>query len=231
MKQPRAHFLHIRKTAGSAIKAALQPVATSGRYHLILHDHATALDAVPANERFFFAVRDPLERFVSGFYSRQRQGLPRYHFPWSPDEEVAFGLFETASQLGEALTAPDAVRRTAAERAMRTIRHVSHSYWDWFISPDYFEQRRSDLLFIAFQDRLDRDWPALTSLLGVDDHATLPTDDVAAHRAPASVDRRLSPSAVTNLKAWYAADYDFMTIAREAAPVVTTDPGAGRAPR
>ena len=35
-----------------------------------LHRHAVRLRDVPVGEKFFFFVRDPVSRFVSGFHSR-----------------------------------------------------------------------------------------------------------------------------------------------------------------
>ena len=59
------HFLHIRKTGGMALKAALSPVAAERG--LLLREHGTALAKVPKGERAVFVVRDPVARFVSGF--------------------------------------------------------------------------------------------------------------------------------------------------------------------
>jgi len=91
------HFLHIGKTGGTAVKHALKPVAAPG--YLMLHGHDVRLHDVAPDEQVFFFLRDPLSRFVSAFYSRQREGRPRYVVPWTPDEEAAFGRFRTANEL------------------------------------------------------------------------------------------------------------------------------------
>ena len=46
-------------------------------------------------------------------------------------------------------------------------------------------------------------------------HPTLPDDDIAAHRNPSTLDRRLSDSALENLQRWYARDYEFFEECRE----------------
>ncbi len=43
---------------------------------------------ITEGEGIIFFLRDPTSRFVSGFYSRQRQGQPRYYSPWSSDEKI-----------------------------------------------------------------------------------------------------------------------------------------------
>ena len=208
MTQPsRLHFLHPGKTGGTAIKAALEPVAGSGRFHLELHRHGTRLQDVPAGELFFFSIRDPITRFVSGFCSRQRQGQPRVFRPWTEGEARAFGRFSTANQLAERIFDDE-----HAADAMREVGHVNRSYWYWFGDEVAFLARSADLFFIARQSRLDDDFRTLATLLQLGPGVALPTDDVLAHRNPPDVDRRLSIRAKANLLRWYARDCAFVEL-------------------
>lgn len=211
--KPLLHFLHIGKTGGSALKHALKPHRSSGRYQIVLHKHGVRLRDIREGEKFMFAVRDPLSRFVSGFYSRQREGRPRIHSPWSPAEKVAFERFSTPDALGVALDSADSDEREAARAAMEGIGHVRSSYWLWFEDPDYFRSRLGDLLFVAFQERLSEDFVRLRSLLGIPD-AALPADDLRAHRNPERLDRRLSERAEANLRTWYTRDFEFIELCR-----------------
>lgn len=147
--RPRAHFLHIGKTGGTAVKFALGN-ASDGAYEIVLHGHGTTLEQVPPGDRFFFVLRDPVERFVSGFYSRQRQGRPRYRSPWSPAEERAFQHFDTPEALAIALSSSDGDARDHALAAMRSIEHVRDAYSVWFKNDRYFESRLKDLLAILW---------------------------------------------------------------------------------
>ena len=110
------------------MKHALMTVLSTATHCLRLHGYETRLSDIPDGEPVAFFVRDPISRFVSGFYSRQRQGQPRYNFPWSGEEQQAFARFRTPSQLGVALSSLDADRRTAAVQAMKSISHVPSSY-------------------------------------------------------------------------------------------------------
>src|SRR4051812_28297644 len=105
----RLHFLHVGKTGGTAIKRALRSgqVRATPYGRLLLHRHRFTLRDVPEDDFVFFCVRDPIARFVSGFYSRRDQGRPRYHFEWSPAEATAFATFATPEQLAGALAADD----------------------------------------------------------------------------------------------------------------------------
>ncbi|MCP3903978.1 MAG: sulfotransferase family 2 domain-containing protein [Planctomycetes bacterium] len=182
-----------------------------------MHTHHVALRDVPPGDLFMFFVRDPISRFASAFRSRQRQGRPRYHTPWSEEERCVFDRFHSPNELAHALASDDAARRAEAEAAMRAIRHVRTSYWDWFGSEAVFRARLSDLYFVGFQETLPEDFAALRAKLGLPDTVTLPEDDVAAHRTPLDVDVHLDEDAQAILRRWYEKDCAFVGLCREIA--------------
>ncbi len=200
------HFLHIPKTGGTAVAEALQPYAETHRIRL--QPHHVPLAKVPAGDGVFFFVRDPIERFVSAFNSRLRQGAPRYASPWKDGEERAFRTFATPNQLAEALSAGDSPRAAEARFAMSAIRHVKTRYADWF-SLDALAAREPDVVLFGLQCRLADDFAVLTARLGVPSTATLPDDGVRAHRTPGEFETRLSAIAIANLAVWYADDLAF----------------------
>jgi hypothetical protein len=206
------HFLHIRKTGGSAVAHALQGNAKTDRFKIRLHGHDVRLRDIPEGEAVVFFLRDPISRFVSGFYSRKRQGLPKQLMPWTPEEKTAFAYFETPNQLALALSSADLEEKGRAQRAMQGISHVRHSYWEWFESEEYVTARGGDIFFIGFQETLDRDFSRLKEKLGLSEAVSLPNDDVNAHRNPKGVDKRLDEQAVANLRKWYRDDYRFVAL-------------------
>ena len=204
------HFLHIRKTGGSAIKEALKNIyETPAGYTLWLHRHKTKLSHIPPGDKVVIFIRDPIDRFVSGFYSRKRQGRPKYYNPWNSIEELAFKLFDTPNELAKSLSSKDKERRTFAFKAMRGIRHVNTYIKDWVISKDYLLARQEDILFIGCQEYLVNDFEILKKLLGIPPKVTkLPEDPIKSHKSPLNVDKHLSPEAVKNLLEWYRGDYE-----------------------
>jgi Sulfotransferase family len=204
------HMLHIGKTGGTAMKAALQKQPVTRRYVIFLHPHRIRLRDIPEGEQVFFFLRDPLSRFVSGFYSRQRQGRPRIFSPWSAEEAGAFGIFHSPSELGLALSSGSRVKKAAAERAMRGIQHVRDSFWYWFENEAYLVERKGDIFFIGRQENLAVDFDTLKNKLGLTPGLALPSDDLTAHRNPADLDTHLEEEAIRNLKAWYGRDYQFL---------------------
>lgn len=209
--RPVLHLLHVRKSGGTAVKDALAnaPVA---RAELVLHPHRVTLADLPPGEQVAFVLRDPLTRYVSGFYSRLRQGLPRHHFPWTEQERAAFSVYGSADRLAVALGSPDDDERRRAEVAMQQIRHVRDTYATWFGSPEQFLARRDDVVFIGRQESLAADFERLKALLGLPPSVHLPPAGTASHGTPAGFDTTLSPGARDNLRRWYAADYEFLEL-------------------
>jgi hypothetical protein len=214
---PRVHFLHIGKTGGTAVKTALIPFREAGPYVLQLGGgHRTCLRDVPPGDRFFFAIRDPIDRFVSGFYSRKLDDRPGYiaakgtavpRPPLSDEEVAAFARFPTPNALAAALAAMQPDERAAAAAAMSAIDHVRSRYWRWLGDPELLARRAPDAVMVLRQPWLTEDFAVLCKLLDLPD-ARLPIDDLRAKRNPPDIDRALSPEAVTNLRRWLAPDYD-----------------------
>ncbi|MEO9964290.1 MAG: sulfotransferase family 2 domain-containing protein [Reichenbachiella sp.] len=209
-KKTPLHFLHIGKTGGSAIKYALQEPGLSNTYDIILHNHEIALSDIPLGEKFFFSVRNPIDRFVSGFYSRLRQGSPKYKSPWSADEKKAFNLFSIPNELAEALSHADTDLKSEAQMAMKAIGHVNSSYWQWFKEEAYFMSRREDVFFVCHQNNLTKDFHEFKKLLDLKKDIALPElDSIHAHSNPAGLDCFLSDQARRNLSEWYKMDLRF----------------------
>jgi Sulfotransferase family len=210
-----AHFLHIGKSAGTAMKRALQDAPEPSLYRVVVHTHGVRMVDVPRIDELFFIVRDPIDRFVSGFDSRLRKGEPRFHIPWNEAEARAFADFPSPVELGLALAGRGA-ERARAELAMRSIGHVRSSYWDWFGSPRAFRRRENDILWIGFVEGLDEQMPELARRLGLP-ALELPSDDVTAHRSAKKDKLELPAQARDALAAWYRRDYEFLDLCRDLA--------------
>jgi len=207
------HLLHIYKTGGTALKHALADAPSASSYVLIAHKHSISLDCVPRGQDVAFFVRDPIERFISGFYDRHREGKPRYYTPWSPAEAETFAHFATPNDIAEAL-AGDPAEVASAERALASLDRMTQPLSDWLGTPEYFLSRRDDVLFVGRQETLSTDFENLKRLLGLPEDLSLPSGQVEAHRA-SGVDRHLSERGREALAAWFAADYDFLKLCQD----------------
>ncbi|MEX2287894.1 MAG: hypothetical protein WD648_12445 [Planctomycetaceae bacterium] len=211
------HLLHIGKTGGSVIKDALQPHVTAGHYVITLNPHRITLRDVPAGDCVVFFLRDPLTRFVSGFYSRQRKGQPRSYSEWNAAEQEAFAYFDSPNALAVALSARGEAEKARAVRAMQGIRHVADSYWKWFESEEYYLSRLSDIFFVGFQESLAADFETLKARLELPGSIQLTSDPIKSHKNPGHLDYSLDDIAVENLKNWYKNEWRLIRLCQDAA--------------
>jgi hypothetical protein len=201
------HFLHVPKTGGTALNEALSPEIAEGR--AVWHGHDVRLCDLPTDLPIVFFLRQPLSRFISGFNSRLRQGGPRYQeFPWTKEQAEIFKEFRSPNELAENLSASD---QAVQARTMSAFGHIGliKSYRYWFTGVREVRQRLPQLLLIGLQESLDADFVRLKSLMSLPSDISLPSDDVRAHRSPASDGRSLSALAIRNLNAHYAWDLQF----------------------
>jgi hypothetical protein len=218
-----AHLLHIGKTGGMALSCALAPYANSGRYEIRLYSHNFTLKDVPRGEKLVFFLRDPISRFISAFYYRKRLSAPRFTHPWTRSEEAAFTRFGTANELALALSSDDLELRAAGVDAMLNIEHIRSPQLSWFIEASYLLSRKSDILFIGFQETLNADFEILKRILDLPADVQLTDDEVTANRSPIDIDKRLDEEAIRNLKSWYVKDYQLLAICREIAAEIRSN--------
>jgi hypothetical protein len=196
------HVLHIGKTGGTAVKHALSPFVDQGLF--VLHQHPHRLRDCPDDAPVFFVVRHPIDRFVSAFNSRLRQGRPRYDVPWSRKERLAFQVFPSPNHLAEAIGSRNPVIRAAARLAMRSIGHVSSPLSYWLESADYLTNRGG--LIIGMLDTIRDDLNRLLAIAGAPFRPALPSDPVAAHATPPGMSVELSDRGRANLTGWLKDD-------------------------
>lgn len=201
------HLLHIGKTGGTAVRTAIGGRKTR-EHEVVIHGHDDTLRDIPVGEQSIFFVRDPVTRFVSAFYSRQRQGRPLTFHPWTEGEEKAFTTFDGPGDLARALASGDETARDA----MAAIRHVREPLSKWLVDEDYLRSRLDDVLFVGSQERLDDDFAHLKELLGLPGRVKLPSDDVKAHRNPRDLDYSLDDDSVRSIRSWYADDYALLAV-------------------
>jgi len=175
-------FFHVSKTGGTAIKSALSDIETEGG-KIKWMPHATKLsDVLPGQEKIIFFVRHPISRFISGYYSRKNSGLPAHYKKWTKNEQIFYNKFSTIDKLCDSLSSLNILERRKANQLMGKVKHLSIrlSYSNIFTSIEYLKERRKDIFFVGFQEKLDIDFNLLCRRIGV--HGRLPTEEAAAHK-------------------------------------------------
>ncbi|QEQ95873.1 sulfotransferase family 2 domain-containing protein [Neptunomonas concharum] len=205
----KLHFLHIGKTGGTAIKHALSQLQ-SNTVEVILHSHQTSIKDIPEGENFILSVRNPIQRFISAFYSRKRKGRPKYNNEWNSVEVQVFTTFETPNDLAEALASiNDTPEKKLAITAMQQIEHFK-TMEKWYIDINLFEERKTDLYHVCHQENLFSDFEELKIKLK-SPYIALPEDDINAHRNPKDINKYISCKGEKALKSWYKKDLDFIS--------------------
>jgi len=202
------HFLHIGKNAGTQIATVARQInAQVPELYIHKREHDVMLRDLPAEAPYFFSIRNPVKRFVSGFYSRKRKGQPRMYKEWSPHEAQAFGQFEHAVDLAESLFA-DGPLGHQAFAAIKSMRHTAQAQVDWFMMEGHFLDVRPPLWIIR-QEAFDQDLKVFLDRLGAPADIALATDNRRAHKTDYTDIPPLTDKARENLRAWYRQDVEF----------------------
>lgn len=212
-RKKAVHFLHVSKTGGSVLKATLHNNLDHSVYSIQFHGHKIKLTDIPKGQKFFFFLRDPLSKFVSAFYSRQRMGKPRYNAPWNKLEENMFSVFNTPNELAVALGNRSSIYHSLAKESMTATQHFAR-YYERFQDLEYFKSRLEDLLFIGFQETLDEDFEELKKTLCLPRRLSLSPDNVIAHKNPPGLDKSLENASIAALSDWYAGDIELVSFCR-----------------
>ena len=210
MARKTIHFLHIGKCAGTQLKLICDQVnSLEPGVRIVYHNHWVRLVDLTGGDPYFFSIRDPFTRFVSGFYSRKRKGQPRKLVEWTAHEAQAFGIFEHANDLAESLFQSGELGIKAFS-AMKSILHTAQNQSDWFTARGFFLYRRPPI-WIVRQECFDTDLKVLldrAGLAALEPSIKVSSDRVSAHMNDYSGIPDLSPKARKNLRIWYAQDFE-----------------------
>lgn len=163
------YFLHINKTGGTYVKDVLNTSRRDSSVAIRFYSHDCSVLDVPRGKPFFFTIRDPFKRMCSSAYQlfRTRDSnfeKSGYISKW----ERFLNPFEDAESYINSLCNSSDEQHTLAKTIYSSLPHLSKSYWDFFISEDYF-QARSSLILIALEtDRLSEELPRMLKDIGID---------------------------------------------------------------
>ena len=209
------HFFHLGRCAGTTIKEFIDKFNEGGHaVSIIPHEHKVVLAKIPERGRYFFSIREPVDRFFSAFNWRQaRRTLgPAKGDSHTEQERKAFARFANANELAESLYA-EGERGIEAFTAMQEIKHVNRPQYTWFPSVEEVLSARPPLCIIRL-DKMQRDLDYLAAKLQVENRFELTSEKRKRHRNVYSVPPPLSDKAVDNLRRWYAADIQFYELAK-----------------
>lgn len=212
---PPLCMLHIGKTGGSYLRSILTHNEDRWTRPLHLLGHGATLGGTAkrfgADRKLGFVVRDPLSRFTSAFYSRQRQGRPTYQSQWSAEEAAAFLWFETAEDLALALTSKHEREKSAALFAFNAIQHLDKDLRHYLGGANRLLAEKDNIVVCVDLVDLNDNMDAIMDRLGVASFEIPPKPRV--HAAPTPLPP-LSPQAEAAIRAHWVEEFELYDVAR-----------------
>jgi hypothetical protein len=206
-------FIHIGKTAGSYINFLVKQLRRK-KVNIKRIDHQFTIKDLNKNQKYFFSIRNPIERFVSAFNSRKLKGQPRNYVEWSSDEEIAFNKFETANDLAESLNV-NHPKFNEALLAIESIQHTAMHQIDYIKCCKVFNINPP--ICIIRQEFFESDFNLLLKIINLN----LTIDDfqcgnnIDKHKNTSMLDKKLTKAAINNLNKWYYRDLCFYNFCNE----------------
>lgn len=198
------YFLHVGKCAGTSISYILKNTNLSNynNFFFLKMSHNIKLKNLEPDAKYIINCRNPIDRFVSGFYSRKRKGKKGLS-EWSKDERSSFNFFDDANMLAEAISSLDKETKKKANFAMNSISHINNHFCTWLSSQDL---ERRPPMFIFQQEELSSDIELFLEKFNIEKN--LKFLNVNKHKFNYKNTSTLSDVAKQNLKRWYEKDFD-----------------------
>lgn len=207
----KAGFILIGGTGGDAVEALLsRPCERHGIEFSRFPQHTRIDDVLKADPdiRLCFGVSDPLERFVSVFWSRLRRGGPHTNTTWSADEMAVFQWFKSPTHLAEALSSEDERQVSAALFAFDALGDLKHNYEFHMESVDKLKSIESRI-FMAWDmaEFGERDRELWHSVGLPADQFRTPAKPLGERARPRPHEEELSALAKRNLQTFWRKDF------------------------
>ena len=204
----KIRFLHIGKTGGSFIRDTIKQIDTHHKVRFLEHKDSQLKDN---NNKYIFFVRDPISRFISGFWSRYRKGKPKYNIEWTEDEEKAFKTFKTPNELAEALYSIKPNIRKEANDAMNAISHLRMDLSFYLKDIENINNCINNIFYVGQLENINNDLNNLILKLGYSTKTLKEEgdDSISQHKTPAKYLERSEISIIgkKNIQRFYKNDY------------------------
>jgi hypothetical protein len=151
-------FLHIPKTGGTSIVGLGNNLVKMGYSFPVYFEHSWNIEKIHSaypKMKISLALRDPLERMISGFNSRLRQGRPRYKAVWTPKEAAAMAILPSSKHLLDAMLSEDDYSVSAVAYAFENILHLKWNYCYYFKNADFVRKHKSILGIVGHMDHFE----------------------------------------------------------------------------
>lgn len=215
-KKKIIHFINVDGPSTTllknSIKKAYSEHSNIDEYLVLFHEENIALRDIPKGEKVIFSLQNPISRFVSSFNYLKNEFLDNGYCRWTSEEAIAFKSFNSANHLAEMLSSQEKTQLVTAHNAMTAVSCISGSYLDYFESEDYFMSRFPDILYICFNESLEKDFLCLKKILHLPEQTELALNDGQLSIETDAYSAQLSKDSKKNLTSWYQTDWDFFVL-------------------
>jgi hypothetical protein len=184
---PEYVFMHVGKTGGTSINAFIRDCHLAGLRVPIVLNHNWSFQMATTRyprAKIIVVLRDPLERIISGFKSRLREGRPLGH-PWRNEEAIAFAHFKSAENSIDALSSDEAYDISAVRFCFRNINHLRRGYRYQFEDLEDASKASGKSLCVVRLEAIGTSIPAIVAELNSAEKQKIP-DLGMIHRAAVS---------------------------------------------
>lgn len=201
-------FLHIGKTGGTFVKNSLKKYDVDKIVKINNHQQSKINNKIISN-KFIFIIRDPVNRYVSGFISRLRKGQPTYFVEWTKNENIAFTNFSTPNDLAEALSSSDENIKANALFAIKHIKHTN-SISD-YINLENLKKNKDKIFYVCKTETLNNDLQNIYDKLGYN-NINVELHENCLHKTPPEFEnlKKMSNLAIKNIIEYYLNDYEII---------------------
>ena len=204
-------FMHLGKTAGTTVKSVVKSLKEHGEVTPFVTGHKISLQTVLErfpNAKLSITLRDPLERIISGFNSRLRQGRPIYDRMWTAREAAAFSLFNNVEDYFRACISTREFDISAARFTTRAVSQVSNGYARLFADALTVRSHITRFYCIGHISNMQQTLSGIFSPLAVDPAYYENVAPMHVSGASSiSVLNKFSPHEILALKTYFDAEY------------------------
>eukprot|EP00438_Fugacium_kawagutii_P035949 Skav209016 [mRNA] locus=scaffold2629:27550:28695:+ [translate_table: standard] len=197
-------FIHVPKNGGTSLEKWMEANDLRCLFSSTAFAHVDMKRHFQKRERgtcYVTFVRDPIQRWISGFLSRWRRSCPSHCQDWSPAEAVGFKKFPTPNKLAEAFSDPDPTVQQAADKMHDICGHLARGFAFFF--PYEHKVMLPHVIFVGHTCNLEADVIGMLRAMGV------PEERIAS-LLPAEykyLQEELSPLALRNIQEKVKDDY------------------------
>ena len=197
------YFLHIGKTGGTLLKSIFANQENNqNNFRIIGLKEIMKLYHLNPKQKYIFSIRNPIDRYMSGFMSRKNKS-DLYSKEYYSIESFGFFLYQNLNTLAEELYSKNLIKFLKARIAIRCIPIINENIFSWF---SVIDLKKRPPLFIFETSNIEQDWKNFCSIFNFNKNDIIKY----SHMRNKTIGKKtkLSNLALNNIKKYYKKDFE-----------------------